>query len=86
MTRKLTQVAGILDVHIIQAEGLPNICPYGPQDVYAKVLCGDRDAAGGRVALVTKTVKGGGSQPIINQRLQARLQLGRISAIFLGSE
>ncbi|CAI5474230.1 unnamed protein product [Closterium sp. Yama58-4] len=69
MARKVSQVAGILDIHIIQAEGLRELCDYGPQDVYARVLCGERDDIG-RVALTTKTIKSGGNNPIFNQRLQ----------------
>ncbi|CAI5467045.1 unnamed protein product [Closterium sp. Yama58-4] len=65
----VSQVAGILDIHIIQAEGLRELCDYGPQDVYARVLCGERDDIG-RVALTTKTIKSGGNNPIFNQRLQ----------------
>ncbi|CAI5504754.1 unnamed protein product [Closterium sp. Naga37s-1] len=69
MARKGGQLVGILDVHILQAERLPNRSTLGAQDVYAKVLCGDRDPLG-RVALTTRAIKGGGTDPVFDQRLQ----------------
>lgn len=71
MARKAIHVAGILDVHIIQADGLANVSTYGPQDVYAKILAGERGSLG-QIALHTRTIKSGGSNPIFNQRLQVR--------------
>ncbi|CAI5957008.1 unnamed protein product [Closterium sp. NIES-65] len=69
MARKGGNLVGILDVHILQAERLPNRSTLGAQDVYAKVLCGDRDPLG-RVALTTRAIKGGGTDPVFDQRLQ----------------
>jgi len=67
-------VVGILDVTLLQASGIPNKSMYGPQDVYAKILCEPEKQS--RVSLHTKTVKGGGVTPILNQRLQVGIPDG----------
>eukprot|EP00850_Spirogloea_muscicola_P006933 SM000034S12687 [mRNA] locus=s34:270930:273281:+ [translate_table: standard] len=64
------RVVGILDVLLHGARGLRNISPLGPQDVYVKLLHGAAGGAAGPVALLTRTIRRGGSNPTFNQCLQ----------------
>eukprot|EP00850_Spirogloea_muscicola_P005225 SM000023S07681 [mRNA] locus=s23:869273:871592:- [translate_table: standard] len=64
------RVVGILDVLLHGARGLRNISPLGPQDVYVKLLHGAAGGAAGPVALLTRTIRRGGSNPNFNQCLQ----------------
>ncbi|KAJ8636166.1 hypothetical protein MRB53_010433 [Persea americana] len=57
---------GILEVHIYQARDIHNICIYHKQDVYAK-LCLTSDP---EVTVQTKTINGGGQNPVFNDTLR----------------
>eukprot|EP00850_Spirogloea_muscicola_P012347 SM000079S22465 [mRNA] locus=s79:319765:321847:- [translate_table: standard] len=69
------RVSGILDVHVHQASGLHGDRALGDEDVYAKFLCGETDPLS-PVALHTRVVRGGGSSPIFNQKLQVGVPEG----------
>eukprot|EP00850_Spirogloea_muscicola_P000035 SM000001S04437 [mRNA] locus=s1:195953:198292:+ [translate_table: standard] len=70
------RVVGILDVLLHGARGLRNISPLGPQDVYVKLLHGAAGGAAGPVALLTRTIRRGGSKPTFNQCLQVAVVAG----------
>eukprot|EP00897_Mesotaenium_endlicherianum_P009863 jgi/Mesen1/8905/ME000539S08180 len=72
-----SHIAGILDVHVIQAEGLEMPCLYGSNDIYANFSCGENHRLN-RMSLRTRTVKGGGSNPVFNQRLQIGIPIGNV--------
>lgn len=57
---------GVLEVHIHQARDIHNICIYHKQDVYAK-LCLTSDP---NVTVQTKTINGGGKNPVFNDTLR----------------
>ncbi|KAF3453355.1 hypothetical protein FNV43_RR03795 [Rhamnella rubrinervis] len=57
---------GVLEVYIHQARDIHNICIYHKQDVYAK-LCLTSDP---NDALSTKTINGGGRNPVFNETLR----------------
>jgi hypothetical protein len=57
---------GVLEVYIHQARDIHNICIYHKQDVYAK-LCLTSDPNN---TLSTKTINGGGRNPVFNETLQ----------------
>ncbi|KAG6470829.1 uncharacterized protein LOC122032112 [Zingiber officinale] len=58
--------AGFLDVFVHQARDLHNICIYHKQDVYAKLcLTSDPD-----VTVSTRTINGGGQNPIFDEQLR----------------
>lgn len=61
---------GVLEVHIYQARDIHNICIYHKQDVYAKLcLTSDPD-----VTVQTKTINGGGKNPVFNETLRLDVQ------------
>ncbi|CAI5461411.1 unnamed protein product [Closterium sp. Yama58-4] len=68
-------MAGILDVHVHYAAGLPSLCDYGEQDVYVRFLFGELDPLSGAV-LQTRTVRKGGTRPIFDQSLQVGVPSG----------
>lgn len=57
---------GVLEVYIHQARDIHNICIYHKQDVYAK-LCLTSDP---NDTLSTKTINGGGRNPVFNENLR----------------
>ncbi|XP_074572019.1 uncharacterized protein LOC141828482 [Curcuma longa] len=58
--------AGFLDVFVHQARDIHNICIYHKQDVYAKLcLTSDPD-----VTVSTRTINGGGQNPVFDERLR----------------
>ncbi|KAH7546847.1 uncharacterized protein LOC107435507 [Ziziphus jujuba] len=57
---------GVLEVYIHQARDIHNICIYHKQDVYAK-LCLTSDPNN---TLSTKTINGGGRNPVFNENLR----------------
>ncbi|XP_072992634.1 uncharacterized protein [Typha latifolia] len=61
---------GYLDVFVHQAREVHNICIYHKQDVYAKLcLTSDPDAA-----ISTKTINGGGRNPVFNDNLRLKVR------------
>ncbi|KAK7276910.1 hypothetical protein RIF29_18058 [Crotalaria pallida] len=57
---------GVVDVYIHQARDIQNICIYHKQDVYAKIyLTSDPENT-----LSTKTINGGGRNPVFNENLR----------------
>ncbi|GAA0144937.1 hypothetical protein LIER_05252 [Lithospermum erythrorhizon] len=62
----LGEILGVLEVFVHQAREIHNICIYHKQDVYAKVcLTSDPENA-----ISTKTINGGGQNPVFNDRVQ----------------
>ncbi|XP_076948286.1 uncharacterized protein LOC143620478 [Bidens hawaiensis] len=60
---------GVLDVHIHQARDIQNICIYHKQDVYAKLCI----TSNPDISFTTRTVNGGGQNPIFNETLQVNV-------------
>lgn len=60
------ECVGVLDVYIHQARDIQNICIYHKQDVYAKICltCNPENAVS------TKTINGGGRNPVFNDNLR----------------
>ncbi|KAI4307919.1 hypothetical protein L6164_031044 [Bauhinia variegata] len=56
---------GVLDVHIHQARDIHNICIYHKQDVYAKICL----TSNPEITMSTKTINGGGRNPVFNETL-----------------
>lgn len=57
---------GVLEVHIHQARNIQNICIYRKQDVYAKVCI----TSNPEKSVTTKTINGGGQNPVFNETLK----------------
>lgn len=64
--RDFENFIGVLEVDIYQARDIHNICIYHKQDVYAK-LCLTSDPNN---TLSTKTINGGGRNPVFNETLR----------------
>lgn len=63
---------GVLDVFIHQAREIHNICIYQKQDVYAKVfLTSDPE-----LAESTRTINGGGQNPVFNENIRINVRNG----------
>ncbi|CAK9133347.1 unnamed protein product [Ilex paraguariensis] len=61
---------GVLEVCIHQARDILNICIYHKQDVYAKLyLTSDPE-----ITVSTKTINGGGQNPVFNENLQLNVR------------
>ncbi|XP_015939627.1 uncharacterized protein LOC107465117 [Arachis duranensis] len=61
---------GMLDVYIHQARDIQNICIYHKQDVYAKIcLTSNPDDT-----VSTKTINGGGRNPVFNENLRVSVR------------
>ncbi|XP_061375333.1 uncharacterized protein LOC133317488 isoform X1 [Gastrolobium bilobum] len=56
---------GVLDVYIHQARDIHNICIYHKQDVYAKICL----TSNPENTVSTKTINGGGRNPVFNENL-----------------
>lgn len=66
---------GVLEVFIHQARDIHNICIYHKQDVYAKIfLTSDPEATES-----TRTINGGGQNPVFNENLKINVQTGDCS-------
>ncbi|KAG5138460.1 hypothetical protein JHK82_023191 [Glycine max] len=57
---------GVLDVYIHQARDIQNICIYHKQDVYAKISL----TSNPETTMATKTINGGGRNPVFNENLR----------------
>ncbi|TKY46985.1 hypothetical protein E2542_SST29036 [Spatholobus suberectus] len=57
---------GVLDVYIHQARDIHNICIYHKQDVYAKICL----TSNPENTVSTKTINGGGRNPVFNENLR----------------
>ncbi|KAI5409145.1 uncharacterized protein LOC127084805 [Lathyrus oleraceus] len=60
------ECVGVLDVYIHQARDIQNICIYHKQDVYAKICL----TSSPENAVSTKTINGGGRNPVFNDNLR----------------
>ncbi|CAK8565697.1 unnamed protein product [Lathyrus sativus] len=60
------ECVGVLDVYIHQARDIQNICIYHKQDVYAKICL----TSNPENAVSTKTINGGGRNPVFNDNLR----------------
>ncbi|KAJ0539854.1 putative C2 domain-containing protein [Helianthus annuus] len=60
---------GVLDVHIHQARDIQNICIYHKQDVYAKICITTNPDK----SVTTRTINGGGQNPVFNETLQVHV-------------
>ncbi|CAL5202290.1 unnamed protein product [Lathyrus oleraceus] len=60
------ECVGVLDVYIHQARDIQNICIYHKQDVYAKICLTNNPEN----AVSTKTINGGGRNPVFNDNLR----------------
>ncbi|XP_050368107.1 uncharacterized protein LOC126786352 [Argentina anserina] len=61
---------GVVEVYVHQARDIHNICIYHKQDVYAK-LCLTSDP---ELAASTKTINGGGQNPVFNDKVQLNVR------------
>ncbi|KAM7279384.1 hypothetical protein ACFE04_006518 [Oxalis oulophora] len=61
---------GVLEVYVHQARDIQNICIYHKQDVYAK-LCLTSDPEN---TVSTKTINGGGQNPVFNDRVSLNVK------------
>ncbi|PRQ32084.1 putative C2 domain-containing protein [Rosa chinensis] len=61
---------GVLEVYVHQARDIHNICIYHKQDVYAK-LCLTSDP---EITVSTKTINGGGQNPVFNDKVQLNVR------------
>ncbi|KAM1754902.1 hypothetical protein ACFX11_007263 [Malus domestica] len=61
---------GVLEVYVHQARDIQNICIYHKQDVYAK-LCLTSDPEN---TVSTKTINGGGQNPVFNDNVQLNVR------------
>ncbi|RDY13006.1 hypothetical protein CR513_02132, partial [Mucuna pruriens] len=61
---------GVLDVYIHQARDIQNICIYHKQDVYAKISL----TSNPENTVSTKTINGGGRNPVFNDNLQIKVR------------
>ncbi|KAI4306177.1 hypothetical protein L6164_029478 [Bauhinia variegata] len=61
---------GVLDVHIHQARDIHNICIYHKQDVYAKIFL----TSNPENTVSTKTINGGGRNPVFNETLRINVE------------
>ncbi|KAL2322764.1 hypothetical protein Fmac_027143 [Flemingia macrophylla] len=61
---------GVLDVYIHQARDIQNICIYHKQDVYAKICL----TSNPENTVSTKTINGGGRNPVFNENLQVNVR------------
>ncbi|PQM34339.1 uncharacterized protein Pyn_19475 [Prunus yedoensis var. nudiflora] len=61
---------GVLEVYVHQARDIHNICIYHKQDVYAK-LCLTSDPEN---TVSTKTINGGGRNPVFNDNVQLNVR------------
>ncbi|KAL5077412.1 hypothetical protein RYX36_016396 [Vicia faba] len=68
------ECVGVLDVYIHQARDIQNICIYHKQDVYAKICLTSNPES----AVSTKTINGGGRNPVFNDNL--RLNVGNVDS------
>ncbi|XP_058788074.1 uncharacterized protein LOC131662324 [Vicia villosa] len=68
------ECVGVLDVYIHQARDIQNICIYHKQDVYAKICL----TSNPENAVSTKTINGGGRNPVFNDNL--RLNVWNVDA------
>ncbi|XP_058788070.1 uncharacterized protein LOC131662319 [Vicia villosa] len=68
------ECVGVLDVYIHQARDIQNICIYHKQDVYAKICL----TSNPENAVSTKTINGGGRNPVFNDNL--RLNVGNVDS------
>ncbi|XP_071702524.1 uncharacterized protein [Rutidosis leptorrhynchoides] len=60
---------GVLEVHIHQARDIQNICIYQKQDVYAKICI----TSNPEKYVTTRTINGGGNNPVFNETLQIKV-------------
>jgi hypothetical protein len=60
------ECVGVLDVYIHQARDIQNICIYHKQDVYAKICL----TSNPENTVSTKTINGGGRNPVFNDNLR----------------
>lgn len=66
---------GVLEVFIHQARNIHNICIYQKQDVYGKIfLTSDPEATE-----LTRTINGGGQNPVFNENLRINVRNGDCS-------
>nr|KYP49865.1 hypothetical protein KK1_028364 [Cajanus cajan] len=61
---------GVLDVYIHQARDIQNICIYHKQDVYAKICL----TSNPENSVSTKTINGGGRNPVFNENLKVNVR------------
>ncbi|KAK7316823.1 hypothetical protein RJT34_00564 [Clitoria ternatea] len=61
---------GVLDVFIHQARDIQNICIYHKQDVYAKICL----TSNPEHTVSTKTINGGGRNPVFNENLRVNVR------------
>ncbi|XP_027340961.1 uncharacterized protein LOC113854256 [Abrus precatorius] len=61
---------GVLDVFIHQARDIQNICIYHKQDVYAKICL----TSNPETTVATKTINGGGRNPVFNENLRVNVR------------
>ncbi|TXG67628.1 hypothetical protein EZV62_008903 [Acer yangbiense] len=66
----LEKFIGVLEVFVHQARDIQNICIYHKQDVYAK-LCLTSDPEN---TVSTKTINGGGRNPVFNENLRLNVK------------
>ncbi|KAJ7963695.1 Calcium-dependent lipid-binding domain-containing protein [Quillaja saponaria] len=66
----LEDLIGVLDVYVHQARNIQNICIYHKQDVYAK-LCLTSNPEN---TISTKTINGGGRNPVFNDNLRLNVR------------
>ena len=62
---------GVVDVYIHQARDIHNICIYHKQDVYAKICL----TSNPENTVSTKTINGGGRNPVFNENQMLKLTL-----------
>ncbi|KAJ1441292.1 C2 domain [Sesbania bispinosa] len=62
----MEEFLGVLDVYIHQARDIQNICIYHKQDVYAKICL----TSNPKNTVSTKTINGGGRNPVFNENLR----------------
>ncbi|KAK7288511.1 hypothetical protein RIF29_01972 [Crotalaria pallida] len=65
---------GVLDVYVHQARDIHNICIYHKQDVYAKICL----TSNPENTVSTKTINGGGRNPVFNENL--RVNVGTVES------
>ncbi|KAI3497237.1 hypothetical protein L1887_39712 [Cichorium endivia] len=66
---------GVLEVFVHQARDIHNICIYHKQDVYAKIfLTSDPESTES-----TRTINGGGQNPVFNENLKINVRTGDCS-------
>ncbi|XP_071736599.1 uncharacterized protein [Rutidosis leptorrhynchoides] len=64
-SKKAESSLGVLEVYIHQARDIQNICIYHKQDVYAKISL----TSNPEKSVTTKTINGGGQNPVFNENL-----------------